>query len=125
VFGICLGLQLFCRYSEEGDTACLGIFDTDVKRFSGQNGALKVPHMGWNTLDNPHGVLFEGLEPEPYVYFVHSYYAEPCEQTAAACRYGETFSAALQHRNFYAVQFHPERSGDTGRRILQQFINLY
>jgi len=124
VLGICLGLQLFCRHSEEGDTNCLGIFDVEVKKFSGMNGTLKVPHMGWNTLENTRGTLFEDLGAEPYVYFVHSFYAETNQYTTAACRYGETFSAALQRNNFYAVQFHPEKSGLTGQRILQQFLRL-
>lgn len=124
VLGICLGLQLFCRHSEEGDTNCLGIFDVEVKKFSGQNGTLKVPHMGWNTLENTRGTLFEDLGAEPYVYFVHSFYAQTNQYTTAACRYGETFSAALQRNNFYAVQFHPEKSGLTGQRILQQFLRL-
>jgi len=124
VLGICLGLQLFCRHSEEGDTNCLGIFDVEVKRFSGMNGTLKVPHMGWNTLENTRGPMFEGLETDPYVYFVHSFYAETNQYTTAECRYGETFSAALQRGNFYAVQFHPEKSGLVGQRILQQFLRL-
>ena len=124
VLGICLGLQLFCRHSEEGDTNCLGIFDVEVKKFSGMNGTLKVPHMGWNTLENTRGTLFEDLGAEPYVYFVHSFYAQINQYTTAACRYGETFSAALQRNNFYAVQFHPEKSGLTGQRILQQFLRL-
>jgi glutamine amidotransferase len=124
VLGICLGLQLFCRHSEEGDTTCLGIFDVEVKRFSGMNGTLKVPHMGWNTLENTRGTLFKDLSAEPYVYFVHSFYAETNQYTSASCRYGETFSAALQRNNFYAVQFHPEKSGLTGQRILQQFLRL-
>ncbi len=124
VLGICLGLQLFCRHSEEGDTNCLGIFDVEVKKFSGMNGTLKVPHMGWNTLENTRGTLFEDLGAEPYVYFVHSFYAQTNQYTTATCQYGETFSAALQRNNFYAVQFHPEKSGLTGQRILQQFLRL-
>lgn len=123
VLGICLGLQLFCRHSEEGDTDCLGIFDTPVRRFSGRGG-LKVPHMGWNTLGDLKGPLFEGISTGSYAYFVHSFYAENCTLTNAHCDYGERFSAALQRDNFFAVQFHPERSGAVGQRILSNFLLL-
>ena len=123
VLGICLGLQLFCRHSEEVNTDCIGIFDTAVRRFSGAGG-LKVPHMGWNTLHDLEGPLFEGVPKGSYVYFVHSYYAEQDAATTAACTYGETFSAGMHRGNYYAVQFHPEKSGDTGQRILQNFLHL-
>lgn len=123
VLGICLGLQLFCRHSEENDTDCLGIFDVDVRRFSAAP-SLKVPHMGWNTLHALKGPLFEGLEAGDFAYFVHSYYADLSPYTAAECHYGVPFSAALQRDNFYAAQFHPEKSGNVGSRILQNFLNL-
>lgn len=121
VLGICLGLQLMCRHSEEGDTPCLNIFDVAVKKF-GPGG--KIPHMGWNSLENMTGPLFSRLQAEPYVYFVHSYFAEISEFTVATCRYNNEFSASLQKDNYYATQFHPEKSGDPGHRILQNFINL-
>lgn len=136
VLGICLGLQLFCRHSEEGDTPCLGIFDAAVRRFTGgMEGyltgdapvapvSLKVPHMGWNTLSALRGPLFEGFQDENYVYFVHSFYAELHPATIAQTDYGVPFSAALQHGNFYAVQFHPEKSGPVGQQILKNFLNL-
>lgn len=123
VLGICLGLQLFCRHSEENDTPCLGIFDARVRRFSGQGG-LKVPHMGWNTLNDLRGPLFDGLPNDVYLYFVHSFFAEKNAAATATAQYGETFSAALQHDNFFAVQFHPEKSGPAGQRILQNFLRL-
>jgi len=122
VLGICLGLQLFCRHTEEGDTPCLGIFDVEVRKFKAKDG-LKVPHMGWNTLDQVRGPLFEGVEADNSFYFVHSYYAEISPETAALTNYGVPFSAALQRDNFYAVQFHPEKSGLIGQRILQNFLN--
>lgn len=121
VLGICLGLQLMCRYSEENDTECLGIFDTAVKRFPPQK---KVPHMGWNTIDSLKGDLFCGIEPGSYVYFVHSYYAGLSEYTAAATEYILSFSAAFQKDNFYAVQFHPEKSGAVGEQILRKFLEI-
>ncbi|HNL38862.1 MAG: imidazole glycerol phosphate synthase subunit HisH [Saprospiraceae bacterium] len=123
VLGICLGLQLFCSHSEEGDTACMGIFDTVVRRFSGREG-LKVPHMGWNTIDDLKGPLFEGVSNDSYAYFVHSFYAEPNGDAVALTDYGETFGAALQKDNFFAVQFHPERSGQAGQQILSNFLRL-
>ena len=172
VLGICLGMQLFCRHSEENNTDCLGIFDTTVRKFSYQStvsseqlsvnseqstvsseqlavnsylnlrtpnlqtpnlqtpnrkpgtARLKVPHMGWNALSSMQGPLFEGLDDQSFVYFVHSFYAELCPQTAAIAEYGLPFSAALQWGNFYGVQFHPEKSGATGSRILHNFLNL-
>jgi len=123
VLGICLGLQLFCRHSEENDTDCLGIFDVNVYKFPAAP-LLKVPHMGWNTLHDLKGPLFEGLEAGDYAYFVHSYCADLSPHTAAECNYGVPFSAALQRDNFYAVQFHPEKSGEIGSRILKNFLNL-
>ena len=121
VFGVCLGLQLMCRYSEENDTACLGIFDVDVKKFEPK---LKVPQMGWNTLEAMNTSLFADLPQEPYVYYVHSYYAEMSENTIARTTYVNDFSAALQKDNFYALQAHPEKSGKVGEQILKNFLEL-
>lgn len=131
VLGICLGLQLFCKHSEENDTTCMGIFDVEVKRFSvnkssesGIAQSLKVPHMGWNNLSHLRGALFEGMQEGSFVYFVHSYFAEPNPAAIAVADYGRQFSAALQRDNFYAVQFHPEKSGATGQQILRNFLKI-
>lgn len=121
VLGICLGQQLMCDWSEEGDTKCIGIFDQPVLRFPPVD---KVPHMGWNQLLEPTGDLFRGVETGAYVYFVHSYYVPRCENTAAGCHYITDFSASMHKDNFYATQFHPEKSGPTGQRILENFIAL-
>jgi len=121
VLGICLGLQLMCRFSEENDTSCLGIFDAAVRKFPPKD---KVPHIGWNTIRDLKGALFTGIDPDAYVYFVHSYYAELDSQTAARTDYILPFSAARQWRNFYAVQFHPEKSGAVGEQILKNFLEL-
>jgi glutamine amidotransferase len=123
VLGICLGMQLMCRHSDEGDVPCLGIFETDVKRFQPKEGE-KVPHMGWNTLSHLRGPLFQGMTPEEYVYFVHSYYVPVNDGTAAQADYILPFSAALQKDNFFATQFHPEKSGTAGERILRNFLEL-
>lgn len=117
--GICLGMQLMCRCSEENDAECLGIFDVDVKRFPPQD---KVPHMGWNTISDYNSDLLAGLNEEEYMYFVHSYYAEKCEYTSAVCNYILPFSAGIKKDNFNAFQFHPEKSGDAGEQILKNFI---
>ena len=122
VLGICVGLQLMCKHSEEGDTPCVGIFDTQVRKFEAQS--QKVPQMGWNTLQDLKSPLFANLPTLPYVYYVHSYYAEYGDTTIATTDYGVSFSAALHRDNFYAVQFHPEKSGDIGSRILQNFLEL-
>ena len=111
VLGICLGMQLMCKHSEEGDTECLGLFDTDVLRFIPKEHDDKVPHMGWNTLTNTNSPLFEGFDKEEFVYFVHSYYVPVNNFTAAQTEYILPFSAALHKDNFYATQFHPEKSG--------------
>ena len=124
VLGICLGMQLMCRHSEEGDVDALGIFDVDVKRFVSLRHEDKVPHMGWNTISNLTGSLFEGFESEAYVYFVHSYYVPLNECTAAVTDYIHPFSAALHKGNFYATQFHPEKSGNVGEHILHNFLQL-
>lgn len=120
VLGICLGMQLMCEHTEEGDTDCLGIFNTKVKRFRD----LKVPHVGWNRLYNNNGSLFAGEEAASYVYFVHSYYAEPASDTIATTEYGVRFSSALARDNFYGVQFHPEKSAEAGLTVLKNFIAL-
>ncbi len=122
VLGICLGQQLMCSWSEEGDTSCIGIFDQAVRRFP--EGELKVPHMGWNSLDRVNGELFPAYLKDSYVYFVHSYYVPVCEDTAAETSYMLPFSAAMQKDNFYATQFHPEKSGDPGELILKLFLSL-
>ena len=119
--GVCLGLQLMCRHSEERDTQCLGIFDLEVKKFEPK---LKVPHMGWNKLENLKTPLFRDLPEEAYVYFVHSYYAEPGEDTIATTHYMHPFSAAIHKDNFYAIQAHPEKSGKVGEQILKNFLEL-
>lgn len=122
VLGICLGMQLLCAYSEENDTPCLGIFDNiRVKRFAGGSG-LKVPQIGWNTITNLKGPLFRGVAESGYCYFVHSYYAETGEATAAVTDYGGAYSAALQRDNFFGVQFHPEKSAVLGEQILKNFL---
>ena len=121
VLGICLGLQLMCRHSEEGNADCLNIFDLDVKRFDDK---LKVPQIGWNDLTDLKSDLFKGLPENLYVYFVHGYYAELGENTIAKAEYGLQYSAALNKNNFYATQFHPEKSGSVGETILRNFIEL-
>jgi len=119
--GICLGLQLMCEHSEEGNTKCLGIFSTKVKKFGAQE---RVPHMGWNNYQTKDLKLFKGISPKTDVYYVHSYYAELCKETIATCSYNTTFSAALEKNNFYATQFHPEKSGENGAAILKNFLAL-
>ncbi len=123
VLGICVGMQVMCRHSEEGDVDCLGIFDARVRRFSPAPD-VKVPHMGWNQIGNLETKLFKGLESGSYVYFVHSYYPELCPDTIATSSHGVMFSAALKYENFYGTQFHPEKSGDVGERIIENFLNL-
>jgi imidazole glycerol-phosphate synthase subunit HisH len=124
VLGICVGLQLMCKHSEEGNTDCLGIFDTEVKRFIPQQKSDKVPQMGWNTIHSLKTSLFTPEMEEQYVYYVHSFYAAFCQQTIAVTDYLQPYSAALHHDNFYATQFHPEKSGSLGEQILRNFINL-
>jgi imidazole glycerol-phosphate synthase subunit HisH len=120
ILGICLGMQLMCSYSEEGQTDCLGIFDTGVLKFT----RGKVPHMGWNSLEGMNGKLFGGLGEGTYVYYVHSYYVPENKYTTASSMYKTRFSAAMQRDNFYATQFHPEKSGGNGELILKNFISL-
>ena len=133
VFGICVGQQLLCKHSEEGDVDCIGIFDAEVKRFQPERHEDKVPCMGWNRLEvkseevksekfnNP---LMEGLGVDPYVYFVHSYYVPVCAETIAVADYILPYSASMHKDNFYACQFHPEKSGKVGERILENFLKL-
>ncbi|MEQ9230188.1 MAG: imidazole glycerol phosphate synthase subunit HisH [Cyclobacteriaceae bacterium] len=120
--GICLGMQLMCKYSEENDTECLGLVDEVVKKFP--SGELKVPHMGWNNFVETKSPLFEGIGLEDDVYFVHSYYAEVGPDTIGTTNYIKDFSSAIQRDNFYGVQFHPEKSADVGQRILENFLKL-
>ena len=124
ILGICIGQQLMCRHSEEGDTDCLGIFDADVLRFQPQKHEDKVPHMGWNQLENPTSELFKGFCEGEFVYFVHSFYVPVCSNTIATTQYIKPFSAALHKDNFYATQFHPEKSGNVGERIIKNFLEL-
>ncbi|MDR6457924.1 glutamine amidotransferase [Chryseobacterium vietnamense] len=121
VLGICLGMQLMCKGNEEGDTEGMGIFDINVRKFPAKD---IVPHMGWNTLSEQTSPLFSGIEKNNDVYFVHSYYCELSDFTTSVCDYILPFSASLQKDNFYAVQFHPEKSGLVGNQIVKNFINL-
>lgn len=124
VLGICVGQQLLCRHSEEGDTDCLGVFDAEVKRFCPTRHEDKVPAMGWNSLYDMHGPLFKGLHNDDFVYFVHSFYVPICADTAATTCHIVPYSAALQRDNFYATQFHPEKSGTVGEQIIKNFLEL-
>ena len=121
VLGICLGLQILCQYSEEESTECMGVFDSTVRAFPNQD---IVPHMGWNDFKETSGKLFEGIKPEEHCYFVHSYYAEPSKDTTAVTDYILPFSAAMEKDNFYATQFHPEKSSKTGEKLLKNFLEL-
>lgn len=123
VLGICLGMQVMCSHSEEGNVDCLGIFDAEVKRFIPQSKEDKVPHMGWNNLMNTRSAIFDTSIEDQFVYFVHSYYVPLNEHTAATTNYILPFSAALSKDNFYATQFHPEKSGVIGERILNNFLS--
>lgn len=121
VLGICLGMQLLCQHSEEADTKCLAVFDHAIKKFI---GSAKIPHMGWNTIEQTMEPLFNKKDEHVFMYFVHSYYADLGKQTAAVTDYIIPFSAALQKDNFYGVQFHPEKSGDSGEQLLKDFLAL-
>jgi glutamine amidotransferase len=123
VLGICIGQQLLCRHSEEGNTDCIGVFDIDVKRFQPQRHEDKVPCMGWNMLHDVNGAVMNGTEGQ-YVYFVHSFYVPLCEWTAATADYILPYSAAMHKDNFYACQFHPEKSGKAGEQIIKNFLEL-
>lgn len=124
VLGICVGQQLLCRHSEEGNVDCLGIFDVDVKRFTPQRHEDKVPAMGWNEIKPNNNPLLKDLGPHPYVYFVHSYYVPVCKETIAEADYILPYSACLHKDNFYTCQFHPEKSGKVGELILRNFLEL-
>ena len=121
VLGICLGMQLLCKSTEEGNTKGIGVFQTDVKRFAND---VKVPQMGWNVIKDLKSDLFKGIKENEYMYLVHSYYAEHCNETIAKTDYGINYASALQHENFYGVQFHPEKSSTAGAKILQNFLEL-
>ena len=122
VLGICIGMQLLCRHSEEDEVDCLGVFDVPVVRFRPERREEKVPQMGWNSLSNLQGPLFTGLSEHPYVYFVHSYHVPLCPWTVAVTDYVHPYSSALQRDNFFATQFHPEKSGSVGELILRNFL---
>lgn len=125
VLGICLGQQLMCKHSEENDTTCLGIFDVEVKRFqSPVDNLLKIPQIGWNNITGLYSPVFEHVPENSYMYFVHSYYAALGPDTVATANYVINYSAALQKDNFYAVQFHPEKSATEGQKILENFLKL-
>jgi glutamine amidotransferase len=121
VLGICIGLQLLCSHSEEGNTPCLGIFKEQVKKFPPED---KVPHIGWNTLDYQKGRLLQGLREDAYLYYVHSYYAEVGPETVGQCSYILPFSAVMEKDNFFAIQAHPEKSGKDGEQILKNFLAI-
>ena len=121
VLGICLGMQLMCNFSEEGNTKGLGIFDVEIKRFS---NAVKVPQMGWNTVSNLKSALFTGVKEKEFMYLVHSFYAENCKESIATTTYETSYAAALQKDNFYGVQFHPEKSSLAGEQLLKNFLEL-
>lgn len=124
VFGICVGQQLLCKHSEEGNTDCIGIFNAEVKLFRPVNHVDKVPAMGWNSIYDTKSPLFKGFKGDEFVYFVHSYYVPVCDETIAKADYIHPYSAALCKDNFYATQFHPEKSGDIGELILKNFLDL-
>lgn len=124
VLGICIGQQLLCQHSEEGDTDCIGIFPINVRRFQPERHEQKVPAMGWNALTNLKTDLYKGLTEKDYVYFVHSYYCEMCDYTIATANYIHPYSASLHKDNFFATQFHPEKSGRVGETIIKNFLEL-
>jgi glutamine amidotransferase len=124
VLGICLGMQLMCKYSEENDTECLGIFDEDVKKFKVKSQNLKIPQIGWNSIYDLKTDLFKNVTENSYCYFVHGYYASSGEHTIATTNYVQPYSSALHKNNFYGVQFHPEKSATAGERILSNFLKL-
>ncbi len=124
VLGICIGQQLLCRHSEEGDTDCIGIFPVDVKRFQPQRHEDKVPQMGWNSIYDLKTPLFEGIKEEEFIYNVHSFYVPENEFTIAKCDYIHPYSASMHKDNFYTCQFHPEKSGKVGAKIIENFLNL-
>lgn len=122
VLGICLGMQLLCKRSEENDTACMNIFDVEVKRFAAMDTSIKIPQIGWNDIYDLKTPLFSGVKENAFIYLVHSYYAELCDETIATCNYIQPYSAGLKKDNFWGVQFHPEKSADIGEQILKNFL---
>ncbi len=125
VLGICLGMQLLCKYSEENDTNCLGIFENvTVRKFHATEANLKIPQIGWNSISNLQSGLFKNIDNNSYCYYVHGYYAEQNEHTIATTEYGIAYSAAIQKNNFYGVQFHPEKSAAVGEQILKNFLAI-
>lgn len=124
VLGICVGQQLLCRHSEEGDTDCIGVFNADVRRFVSKRHEDKIPAMGWNRITNLSSPLMKDINEGDYVYFVHSYYVPICESTIATADYIQPYSACLHKDNFYSAQFHPEKSGKVGAKILQNFLDI-
>ena len=124
VLGICLGMQLMCKYSDENATDCLGIFDEQVKRFNGEGIGLKVPQIGWNQISHLKSSVFNEVKENSFCYFVHSYYASIGKHTIATTNYIQAYSSALQKDNFYGVQFHPEKSAEVGDQILKNFLTL-
>lgn len=123
VLGICVGMQLLCKHSEENDTDCLGVIPVQVKRFP-TNAEIKVPQIGWNNIYQLKTALFKDIDENSFIYNVHSYYAEDSDYTIASCSYGVEYAAAVQKNNFYGLQFHTEKSADVGERILQNFLTL-
>lgn len=123
LLGICLGMQLLCNHTDEGNVDCLGIIPTNVKRFPTDKG-VKIPHVGWNTINRVSSPIMEGVADASYLYFVHSYYAEMCEWCIAECNYALPFAAALRKDNFYGCQFHPEKSAEIGAKILENFLKI-
>lgn len=124
VLGICLGMQLMCKFSDENNTDCLGIFDEQVKKFNSGTSSIKIPQIGWNNIYNLKSPLFNQVNNNSYCYFVHGFYASIGAHTIATTLYGNEYSAGLQKNNFYGVQFHPEKSAGVGEQILSNFINL-
>jgi glutamine amidotransferase len=124
VLGICVGTQLMCQSSEEGNVDCMGIFRTKVKKFDNKLSSLKVPHMGWNQITDLRTPLFKDIDEEAYIYYVHSFFPELCEDTIATTQYINAFSGALGRDNFFGTQFHPEKSGEIGAQILKNFLEL-
>jgi glutamine amidotransferase len=122
--GVCLGQQLMCAHSEEGDVDCLGIFNEKVRRFRPTDNSIKVPHMGWNSIYDLKTPLYKGISENSYVYFVHSYYVEAGPDTIATCNYVQPFAASLHKENFFSCQFHPEKSAEVGAKIISNFLEL-
>ena len=122
VLGICIGMQVMCSYSQEGDTRCMGLFPNKVEKLKGDN--IKIPHMGWNRVKNSKGALFNGIKNGEWFYFVHSYAPSLDSSTIAVAEHGVVFSSALNNRNYYGTQFHPEKSGEAGEQLLRNFLSL-